>query len=507
MSPESKYAAVRALRRGKDRYARPVFVGDGLNDAAAMAASHTSIAIASGSDVAMEAAAATLHGDDLRLVPEAVRLARRAVWAVRTNLLWAVSYNLVGMTLAASGRLDPVLAAVLMAASSVLVSWRSFRVTDGLPDDTWQRPEDDSTGRTDGSRGSHAGGVERSASTREPSRLKKALHWLGMIGQAVLLIIIARLGAVSSLAVLLAFGLLTWVALRWWHRMPHWMDMTFAMVTLGGFGMNLGWWADLGFQDAVTPAVVGGRQAAAGGCPGAGDASTVGPAPCGCHSTRSVWNWMNFGMLLLGVPAMFWACYRRRAVVLAALVLHWHAGAGRAWHGLGDDGRCGPGDAAVCPGRTFRDGRAALRFHDGRHVHRDALATHARVPGALRRSQAVHRTGGIRQGNGPWIERQVCRCSRSWRGLGNRISRWQFVKTSRRNGNDTTDKDSRSFPERVRSEPLFLPDLTLWYDWHSSQGTLPVANQNATLPEVAQSLGLPIWLPAVSFRVEYDAPW
>ena len=131
MSPESKYAAVRALRRGKHRYARPVFVGDGLNDAAAMAAAHTSIAIASGSDVAMEAAAATLHGDDLRLVPEAVRLARRAVWAVRTNLLWAVSYNLVGMTLAASGRLDPVLAALLMAASSVLVSWRSFRVTDG----------------------------------------------------------------------------------------------------------------------------------------------------------------------------------------------------------------------------------------------------------------------------------------------------------------------------------------------------------------------------------------
>lgn len=52
--------------------------------------------------------------------------------------------------------------------------------------------------------------------------------------------------------------------------------------------------------------------------------------------------------------------------------------------------------------------------------------------------------------------------------------------------------------------PLFLPDLTLWYDWHSSQGTLPVANQNATLPEVAQSLGLPIWLPVAPFRVEYD---
>ena len=132
-----------------------------------------------------------------------------------------------------------------------------------------------------------------------------------MIGQALLLIIIARLGAVSSLAIVLTFGLLTWAALRWWHLMPHWMDMTFAMVTLGGLGMNLGWWADLGFEDAVTPAVAAVGQATAGGCPGTGKAFTDEPAPCACHSTRSVSNWMNLGMLLLGVPAMFWACYRR----------------------------------------------------------------------------------------------------------------------------------------------------------------------------------------------------
>ena len=303
MSPEAKHRAVLELRRCDDDYARPLFVGDGLNDAAAMAASHTSIALASGSDVAREAAAATLHGQDLRLVPESVRLARRAVWAVRTNFYWAVSYNLVGMTLAATGWLNPIVAAVLMAASSVLVSWRSFRVTGGLPAETWHRLPSRARRRASLTR---AGRIPLPATrTRTAARgitLKKALHALGMAGQALLLIIIARLGLASSLAVVVGFALVTWVALRGWHRMPSWLDMTFAMVTIGGFGMNLGWWADLGFQDGV----VGQGPSEAVAC---SDNMACGhvPHPCSACQGLGIATWMNLGMLALGVPAMFWA--------------------------------------------------------------------------------------------------------------------------------------------------------------------------------------------------------
>ena len=302
MTPEAKHNAVVALRQGQHAFSKPLFVGDGLNDAAAMSASHASVAIASGSDVAREASLATLHGDDLRVVADAVRLARRAVWAVRTNLFWAVSYNLIGMTLAAIGVLDPVLAAVLMATSSVLVSWRSFRVTDGLPADGWHRLQGSAP---HGPPASHQD--DRSARGRrvltDATAMKKSLHWTGMLGQAVLLVIVARLGAVSSLATFMAFGFVTWVALRWWHRMPAWLDMTFAMVTLGGFGMNLGWWADLDFASAVPMASAHGHAAVAanGACCAA--AGNVGDA-------LGVMNWMNFGMLLLGVPAMFFARFR-----------------------------------------------------------------------------------------------------------------------------------------------------------------------------------------------------
>ncbi|MEV4264644.1 heavy metal translocating P-type ATPase [Kribbella sp. NPDC049584] len=132
--PADKAAVIERLRADGHRVA---MVGDGINDAAALATADLGLAVVTGTDIALKSADIVLVREDLRVIPDAIALARRTRQTIHRNLIWAFGYNVAAVPIAAAGLLNPLIAAAAMSLSSLFVTYNSLRLRDfGTEPDT-----------------------------------------------------------------------------------------------------------------------------------------------------------------------------------------------------------------------------------------------------------------------------------------------------------------------------------------------------------------------------------
>ncbi|SJM63649.1 cation-translocating P-type ATPase [Gulosibacter sp. 10] len=123
--PSQKAEVIRELQGRGEQVA---MVGDGINDAVALATADLGLAVVAGTDIALKAADIILVRDDLLVIPDAIAIARKTLRTIRTNLVWAFGYNVAAIPLAALGLLNPLIAAGAMSLSSIFVVYNSLRI-------------------------------------------------------------------------------------------------------------------------------------------------------------------------------------------------------------------------------------------------------------------------------------------------------------------------------------------------------------------------------------------
>jgi Cu+-exporting ATPase len=137
ISPEGKAGVIAGLQASGCPVA---FVGDGVNDAPALASASLGMAIGTGTDAAISAADLTLIGGDPSAAADAVQLARATASVIRANLVWACAYNVIALPAAALGYLNPLFAGIAMSASSLFVVANSLRLRRYRPGARGQEP-------------------------------------------------------------------------------------------------------------------------------------------------------------------------------------------------------------------------------------------------------------------------------------------------------------------------------------------------------------------------------
>jgi len=329
------------VRRWQAAGHRVLFVGDGINDAAALAEAHVGIGLLEGAPLASASAEVVLCGDDLRQIPQAVAVARRVRDSIQANLRFAVAYNGLGMALAATGHLHPVVAALLMGGSSAVVAWRAWR---GGSCHAEEPPRVDA--------GPDAPDDGRAA-LRRRDRVRTAIAWIvpaGFVLQVPWLIGLGGLGPGAS-ATVGGIGLLgAWASTRAASPDPtgdrrrpgpslpapnpstRWAPMVWGMLGPANLAMLVGWWADAGFGPVMREGV------------------------CLCCSGHRFFGfgagvpWMTLAMVAAGLPFMrsailAWPGPRARLAVGAALALSmaggmdWGATRALRWAGPGHPGQ------------------------------------------------------------------------------------------------------------------------------------------------------------------------
>lgn len=282
MSPLEKSELVgRMQREGR----RVLFVGDGLNDSAALAGAHAGLALASGASLSRETAAGQLFGGDLTAVPDAIAICRATMRAVRQNLLFAAGYNLIGIALAAAGLLHPIAAAMLMVASSLTVTGRAFVATHRR---TRLKDSPAAPARGWSEITSFLSDRRATAAGLACATLGPVLAFHGALsGQAALALIVCLVVVGVALARWLASppaaGL--FVPIDRFAESYRWRGVA-EMFAFGNLAMLIGWWADAGFGPIIRDGVC------LCGCP----KSSMG------SGLLHLFTWMNLGMLLGSLP-------------------------------------------------------------------------------------------------------------------------------------------------------------------------------------------------------------